>query len=470
MNFYQKYRPAKIGELDLLKVRETLTGLLSGKVSLQAFLFVGPRGAGKTSAARILARTINCLKPGKGEACGRCKACKVSCSPGAVDIIEIDAASHRGIDDIRELRERVRLAPVSLAKKIYIIDEVHMLTKEAFNALLKTLEEPPEFVIFVLCTTEAHKVPETIASRCSKVIFAKASKKEVKRSLGKVIRGEKLKIGIQAVDLLAESVDGSFREGHKLLEQLVAEGDGEIGVEEVRRVLGLVDDDLVKSILGAVEKGEVEKIIGFIKEAEKNGVVVGELVKSCLSFLRCRYEEEVLEGKVGGQTKDLLLGLVDLGGRLRWAFEPFLLVEVLLLEAACRMEKVGRKRNDREIKEKEKEEVERPEEMVVDVQVSKIREEWGSLIEGLKSKNHSVAGLLRSARPTGLSDDCLDVEVFYQFHKDQLEQEVRRVMVEEEAAGLWGIKKVRFNLGDSRVREVTKKDEELVKNVEEVFG
>jgi DNA polymerase III subunit gamma/tau len=482
MNFYQKYRPAKISELDLLGVRKTLSDLLSGKSNLQAFLFVGPRGAGKTSAARILAKTTNCEKPDKdGEACGKCKSC-VSVEKGnTVDIIEIDAASHRGIDDIRELRDRVKLAPVSLARKIYIIDEVHMLTKEAFNALLKILEEPPEFVNFVLCTTEDHKVPETIASRCSKVVFVKANKEEIKRSLLKVVEGEKLKIDQTAVDLLSESVDGSFREGHKILEQLVSSSSTLITEENVRLVLGLVRGGLIKSVFEMINQGKADDLIEVIHEAEASGVDPVEFIKNCLSFLREKYEEEIKTGKNTLITVKLINDLSDLGGKIKFALDPFLLIEVVLLEGGGVKEENCQPLVKERTQEKK---ISSPKDTVIDVRtvnvpvkknvsvgdVGKVKDEWGRLIEDLKDKNHGVAGLLRSAKPIGLFDECLEVEVFYQFHKDQLEQDVKRVMIEEGMMNLWGIKKVNFNLGESGGRVATKADEKLMRNAEEVFG
>src|SRR3989338_3454913 len=206
MSFYQKYRSEKDDDLDLTSVRSAFESMMKSWEISHAYLFVGPRGLGKTSAARILARLVNCEKNtklrshedknlGKGkrlldEPCGECDACVSIRNGSAVDVMEIDAASHRGIDDIRDLREKVNLAPSVLSKKVYIIDEVHMLTNEAFNALLKTLEDPPAQVMFILCTTEAHKVPETIVSRCVRINFTKATPSELIRSLTRAVKGE----------------------------------------------------------------------------------------------------------------------------------------------------------------------------------------------------------------------------------------------------------------------------------------
>jgi DNA polymerase III subunit gamma/tau len=217
MVFYRKYRPQKIDDLDNRDVRETLTSVLSQAVPPHAFLFTGPKGLGKTSSARIVAKVVNCtglsankeqnkkisiskslvqsskLDAGASiEPCDKCESC-ISIADGTnMDILEIDAASNRGIDEIRDLKEKIRLAPLSSKMKVYIIDEVHMLTTEAFNALLKTLEEPPAHAMFILCTTEAQKLPATIVSRCLHVAFRKATEEELVRSFERISKGEKL--------------------------------------------------------------------------------------------------------------------------------------------------------------------------------------------------------------------------------------------------------------------------------------
>src|SRR5256885_10890679 len=175
MVFYRKYRPQIIDDLDSKAIRDTLHSVLKNDPS-HAFLFTGPKGLGKTSTARIVAKAVNCTAPKKDrkegiEPCGTCDQCVSITSGSNVDILEIDAASNRGIDEIRDLKEKIRLAPVLANRKVYIIDEVHMLTTEAFNALLKTLEEPPAHAMFILCTTEPHKVPPTILSRCFHIVF-----------------------------------------------------------------------------------------------------------------------------------------------------------------------------------------------------------------------------------------------------------------------------------------------------------
>ena len=204
MVFYLKYRPQTIEELDSKEIREKLYSVLQGLGIPHAFLFTGPKGLGKTSTARIVAKSLNCEKKTKGvEPCNKCEQC-VSITNGTnMDILEIDGASNRGIDEIRDLREKVKLSPMSARKKVYIIDEVHMLTQEAFNALLKTLEEPPSHVVFILCTTEPHKVPATIMSRCLCIQFKKATEEELIRSFKRIIKREKLEAETEALSLIA---------------------------------------------------------------------------------------------------------------------------------------------------------------------------------------------------------------------------------------------------------------------------
>lgn len=228
MVLYRKYRPQKLSELDLLNIRERLITVFSSSFTPHALLFAGPKGTGKTSAARIVAKILNCErklhKPQSNiEPCNSCEACIAITEGRHLDILEIDAASNRGIDEIRELREKIKFTPVSARYKVYIIDEAHMLTNEAFNALLKTLEEPPSHAIFILATTEVEKLPETIISRCIRFDFHKASDEEILASLKRVVKGEEMAFSPEVLSVIAERAEGSFRDGTKYLEQAILE-------------------------------------------------------------------------------------------------------------------------------------------------------------------------------------------------------------------------------------------------------
>lgn len=227
MVLYRKYRPQKIADLDSIEVKDRLTRIFSSLYIPHALLFSGPRGTGKTSTARIVAKVLNCGKKAKAkvdiEPCNICESC-ISITEGRhLDILEIDAASNRGIEEIRELRDKIKLTPVSAKYKVYIIDEVHMLTNEAFNALLKTLEEPPRHAVFILCTTQLEKLPETIVSRCTKLNFHRATISEILNSLKRVALGEKIDADDKTLSLIAKYADGSFRDATKLLEQAITE-------------------------------------------------------------------------------------------------------------------------------------------------------------------------------------------------------------------------------------------------------
>src|SRR3990167_5991416 len=213
MTLYLKYRSKNLDEIDSETVRESLKNIVkSGKIS-HAFLFAGPKGSGKTSAARILAKIVNCERLTVNcEPCDKCEQCTSITKGNNLDVIEMDAASHRGIDDVRILRDAVKLSPAKASKKVYIIDEVHMLTLEASNALLKTLEEPPEHVMFILATTNPEKLIETIRSRTTNIAFRKATAEEIVRSLSRAVKGEKMKINEESLNEMAGASGGSFRD------------------------------------------------------------------------------------------------------------------------------------------------------------------------------------------------------------------------------------------------------------------
>ncbi len=254
---YRKYRSAVLGDLI---GQEPIVRTLSSELRLgqlaHAYLFAGIRGTGKTSTARILARAVNCLEPLDGEPCNHCAACSEILDGSAVDVLEIDAASNRGIDEMRELRERVRYLPARLRVKVYIIDEAHMLTTEAWNAFLKTLEEPPEHVLFILCTTEPHKVPETVRSRVQRFDFQRVGGERIERHLQEITAREAAEVEAAALHLLANAAQGSVRDALSLLDQCLATGERPLTLDTCRVALGLADPELVAELLRALGRGD----------------------------------------------------------------------------------------------------------------------------------------------------------------------------------------------------------------------
>ena len=329
MNLYLKYRPKTVDELDLSGVRKTLNEMMKANNLAHAYLLTGPRGAGKTSTARVLARIVNCEKNATqlGEPCNECDACKSVLDATAMDVIEIDAASNRGIDDIRELKEKIRLAPSILRTKVYIIDEVHMLTTEAFNALLKTLEEPPSHSLFILCTTELHKVPETIVSRCVQIQFTKATSEEMQRSYERVIKGEGKQVDKDALEYLAKSVDGSFRDGVKILDQVLSNSD-KVTLGDIEKVVSGSVGYKIESLTMALAQKDVSLALAKLNEAVSNGVDLTYLLVSLMRSLR----DMLLQGTLDVEATKLIFSLDEVARRLATSLDGELLIQVAIVE------------------------------------------------------------------------------------------------------------------------------------------
>jgi len=273
----------------------------AGRVG-HAYLFSGVRGTGKTSTARILARAINCVGNTADPPCNQCEVCRTMAAGASLDLIEIDAASNRGIDEIRELRERVGFMPQQGRYRVYVIDEVHMLTNEAFNALLKTLEEPPAHVIFVLCTTEAHRLPDTILSRCQRFEFRRAAQHVVAQKLRYICDQEGLHVSDEALAYLARRGAGSFRDAESLLDQVAAYGAGDVSLELAQSVLGAVPYQLVLAVSRALTIGDVAGGLRAVAEAFDSGADARQLLGSIIEQLRA-----LLLMRVGTSDEGLLV-------------------------------------------------------------------------------------------------------------------------------------------------------------------
>jgi DNA polymerase-3 subunit gamma/tau len=435
---YRKHRPKKlsdvIGQEHITKTLEQ--ALKQGRIS-HAYLFTGPRGVGKTSIARILAHEINQL-PYDDDSMD-------------IDIIEIDAASNRRIDEIRELREKVYIAPTRAQYKVYIIDEVHMLTREAFNALLKTLEEPPAHVVFILATTDAHKLPETIISRTQRFTFKPVAKEAVAAHLGEIAKQEKLKASPEALELLAEHGEGSFRDSISMLDQ--ASGDGKnIEAEEVRRLLGLPPAEAIsqlsRQLAGASSQAEIMANIAGLYD---DGYQAAAIAKQLAQLLRA----QLVGGKLSlpeGQALNLLRSLIE----VPTSYDPERLLEIILLENVPKTAKppvaVVHEESEGVAKPKVADKAaplqpppatpqpEATEEPIAQESVEKTPKAgrkpkkpvsngkpldasiWPEILAALKQKHNTLYGVVRMAQPTFREDGTIVLAFAFAFHQKRINE------------------------------------------------
>ena len=482
MTYYLKYRPQSLKDLDINSVRESLQKtVLSGNIP-HAFLFSGPKGTGKTSAARILAKIINCQGTGNKkkstEPCNKCDRCKSITKGTNIDVIEIDAASHRGIDDIRSLRDAVKLSPAQAKKKVYIIDEAHMLTTEACNALLKTLEEPPDHVVFVLATTNPEKLIETIRSRTTEIFFIKPGVDEIVRSLNKAVTGEKIKIEKEALAIIAQASKGSFRDAVKILEQLVS--------EKVSLKADSVDAFLFKSRSSGVDlflvilaEKDTKKAITEVEKTVASGGEVKDFIETVLERIRSALLATVGVGNesLDGFGKEDLIELSELLFR---ALEDTAVSSIEQLPLEIAIVKWCSKDNGEEKKT--------PNPIVKDIRLGKTSrskvnlniddDKWRDILTKIRPINTSIEALLRAAKPTCFDGKVLTLSVYYRFHKERLEEIHHRKVLEDVIGVVMGspvkvvctLTPVDGVLTPSDGVLTKSEDKDILKIAEEIFG
>ena len=292
ISWYRQWRSQRFSEIvGQDPIVQTLRNAVRCGDVAHAYLFAGERGIGKTSAARILARAVNCLQPDDGEPCNECAHCTAILANRTLDIVEIDGASNRGIDHIRQLREEVNFAPTDLKRKVYIIDEVHMLTNEAFNALLKTLEEPPGHAMFIFATTEPHKVPRTIISRCQAFDFRRIADDAIAEHLAKI--GDAMGVNIEpdARRLIARRANGGMRDALVMLEQVASYGGEDVSVEVVLDMLGLADHAVHEAFVAAIEEGDQATLLTIIDELMDRAKDLDIFLSDVVTLLRDRLKQ-----------------------------------------------------------------------------------------------------------------------------------------------------------------------------------
>ena len=352
---YRKFRPS---EFDDVKGQDHIVTTLKNQIKADrighAYLFCGTRGTGKTTIAKIFAKAVNCEHTVDGSPCGECEMCRAIASGASMNVIEIDAASNNGVDNIREIREEVAYRPTEGKYKVYIIDEVHMLSIGAFNALLKTLEEPPEYVIFILATTEAHKIPITILSRCQRYDFKRISIDTIADRLRELMLEEKVDVEEKAIRYVAKMADGSMRDALSLLDQCIAFYLGQkLTYDHVLEVLGAVDTDVFSRLLRQILKRDVPAVLKSVEELVMQGRELTQMVNDFTWYLRnlllaktSDNMEEVLDVSTENlqQLKeeaemievDVLLRYIrifsDLSNQIKYAVQKRILLEVTLIK------------------------------------------------------------------------------------------------------------------------------------------
>ena len=355
MALYRKFRPTRFSEVKgqdhIVKTLENQ--MRTGRIG-HAYLFCGTRGTGKTTVAKILAKAVNCEHPVDGEPCGECEVCKAIAEGSSMNVIEIDAASNNGVDNIREIKEQVQYSPATGKYKVYIIDEVHMLSIGAFNALLKTLEEPPEYVIFILATTEVHKIPITILSRCQRYDFHRITAATIKKQLSDLMEQEHVDTEDKALEYVARMADGSMRDALSLLDQCIAFYLGQkLTYDHVLEVLGAVDTDVFSKLLRNVIGRDVAAVLDIVEELVMQGRELTQLVGDFTWYLRnlllvktSDNIEDVLDVSTENMMQlkeesdmielDMLLRYIrvfsELSGQMKYATQKRVLLEVALIK------------------------------------------------------------------------------------------------------------------------------------------
>ena len=284
---YRKFRPTKFGEIvGQEHITRTLKNQIIANRVGHAYLLTGGRGTGKTSAAKILARAINCLNPENGEPCNECEICKAAIQGSLTDIVEMDAASNNSVEDIRSIREEVNFLPTLAKYRVYIIDEVHMLSVGAFNALLKTLEEPPAHVKFILATTEPQKLPATILSRCQRFDYKKISPENIKLRLQYICNKSKINITDEALNTISVLAEGAMRDGLSILERCVQEGEDEINDDKVKELVGIPKTEYINKIMNSVISYNVEETLENINIVISDGKDLNNLIWEIIKYVK----------------------------------------------------------------------------------------------------------------------------------------------------------------------------------------
>lgn len=443
ITLYRKYRPSTFdevaGETDIIK---TIKNSLKENKMAHAYLFTGPRGVGKTTTARLIAKGLNCMENGITDTpCNKCENCMDISKNKFIDLIEIDAASNRGIDEIRSLKDKINYQPAKGRKKVYIIDEVHMLTKEAFNALLKTLEEPPAHVIFILATTEPDKILETIISRCQRYDFKPVNLKESIDHLLMIAESEGVKIDDSSLKLIYEKSGGSMRDAISIFEKLISSCYGEeITLEKTEKILGVIPEKKLAEFLEIISKDDLVNGINFLDSLWNDSINVEEFLKSFAYYLK----ELMIEKKSPFNTMKSIAVIEDIFevmGKFRYEEDKRILGYVILHKITDFKEEKVVTHESPVVQEKIVEKIVYVEketsagsekaaaapktaEKTVDISIDDVKTNWNDIVNEAKRRKMPLISFLSTATPTKIEDGVLHIGFYAEnrFHKESMEK------------------------------------------------
>jgi DNA polymerase-3 subunit gamma/tau len=491
---YRQYRPVVFSEITGQKhITDTLQAAINKDRVTHAYLFYGPRGTGKTTTARVFAKRINCQQATSAEPCGECDSCEAMNKGRNIDVIEIDAASNRGIDDIRALKDRIATSPSLSRYKVYIIDEVHMLTAEAAAALLKTLEEPVKHVVFILATTELHKVLPTILSRCQVYRFKRASREEMKERLGYLLSQEKRSAEDEVLNFIIDRSDGCYRDAESLLGQLLTLQDKEIKKDALMELLGLPPESVLENFLDAMQRGESAGALTSLDAAFDGGHDPEQFIQE--SIRRARDKALAAVATKGAETAKwiaIIRALLQARQDLDYVPQPQIALQLAILTICTSKGENAAPpmptQKDNKPKEK-KEDVPRnnidsesppPEqaEKKSNPGLDKVLQIWPQLVEVIKTKNPVAATFLRAIEPTIITDGRVELRAKYSLHRNFFTSPQNKLAVEKALSELLKEKiEVNFILDESNSShgigaggKNETREEKFYETVKEVFG